>query len=86
MAEAVFFIHGEFCHGLSPFSQEKNWIIAKSASSAFFGDDLAFAESLCEVCFAVWNCDGNRGVEARDPRARFGLQLLQEIFAPFRIR
>ncbi len=49
MAEAVFFFHGKLCHGLSQLGQQKNWIIAKPACAAFFGDDLSFAKTFKDL-------------------------------------
>ncbi len=48
MAQAVFFVHGQFCHGFPQLWQKKDRVIAEAARSTFFGDDLALAESLCE--------------------------------------
>jgi hypothetical protein len=86
MAEAVFFVHAEFCHGLSQLWQEKDGVVTESACAALFRDDLARADAFCKMDLAIRDRNGNCGVEVRSPWAGCTMKFTQKIFAPFRIR
>ena len=76
MANAVFLIFRQFSHCAASFWDVKDRVVAKTAVSALFGDDLPFAGAFRKVRFAAWESNGDCGAETRYPRAGVRKQVL----------
>ena len=71
MAEAVFFVHAEFGHGLAQPGKEKDGVVAKAACAAFFWDDFTFTETIRNVDLVILCGDGDGRMESSCPGAGF---------------
>jgi hypothetical protein len=65
MAETVFLFQAEFGHCASQLVQQEDGIVAKPVLTALFGDDFAFANSLCQMDFAIGMGQRHHGAEPR---------------------